>query len=85
MDRVKISRNMGMSQKSIARIFSQYFIRSKQTSVRNAQKHEANIWWANCHVTTALEFTGIGTIFFGTGNYAVAKEILVNKYCAKAK
>ena len=28
---------------------------------------------------------GIGIIFFRADNYAVAKEILVNKYCTKVK
>ena len=43
--KIKVSRNMRISQISPANIFSRSFIKLKQPLVRNARKVDANIWW----------------------------------------
>ena len=43
--KIKISRNMGISQKILAHIFQQYLSDRARFLVGNTRKVEANIWW----------------------------------------
>ena len=50
---------MGISQESLARILSQYFVRQSRLLARNAWKVETNIWWVIVTLPPLLSSPGV--------------------------